>query len=1653
MDALMRKAIFEQFCSQAKGLPNDVVPPFAPDFVHSSFNDAINNDYDARVDEFVARLLLQQPDRCVDVFAGNASFFDATLFSRTSLMIDTVGDRSVPYYIIMLFNSCFERIIIVPRSGGYAEKFRPFAWNFQENVSCVFTTEAQFEAQFWNIEISHSLSNSTMKDLENMLCVSKENIGLKVTSTILKLTLVFRHLSDILTVGTVLVDLCLLWGVPTMIAQSTWNMISEYIKLKHFYAQSAMETFDPFKTMICVVSGLCAVAGSMRVPDQKMLDYIMMRVSNMGRACKGFEAILDAVQSNFSKVYNYVYLWTFGAPPRDTDFESMFAGLEEWFNSVKNLSKFENLTSLNVDYKRCREVETLFLEGLEYVSKFNLIKISSAERASFNHHWAIVSKIYDKVVAKGLKRAEPRTEPLVIHLFGDSGVGKSGLTYLLAQDILSLENMADDVMEEVYFRNVEQEYWDGYRAQTITVYDDFGQMKDTSARPNPEFMEVIRLGNIAPMNLHMAHLEEKDKTRFTSRAVILTSNRENFPAESLTHKEAFDRRLDIHVRVSIKSRYKNASGHVDETKVEDALSDKIYEFTPYTSGGYPIMTTLNKTSEPVVWDYDQFREKVFKAYVKRYSRSKKKLACLNVRAQTLPDRSHFWAQSGDSVLQADVLILRAWLQARDPDSVRWSRVFGDVHCPDEVFSSLTELATTIDNFMDFEQDALSILVEKFESSLQVFTSPTPEFKTWKDKVRTAMSESKKFVDVKFMHARKITLELIDAVRMKANEVFSAVPPVFKALGVVFGVFISGFAGMKLLKQFSEADKKPTEVKTLLTTVVNDEMEAETVEVDRRPKNQILRAEAVVPRKVEPKVIDCDQLSAETWMEERKPRKTVLRAEDGGNQSKANKRGKKFTPEAAKDYNARELVATAVHANTYLATTFNTSDDAVSLANCVFVVGRIGIIVYHATHKFKTFIKIQNAYCPDGYIVRVSDLKISRIHRDGVPLDLISICFPRSVPRHVTILKHFVNVSDINRFRTADATLCSAKRTSKGSKTVFSHVLYNTRCIEAVETENYSLGNEPFRLRNGYKYRCDTEPGDCTAPLVINAPSIQRKIVGFHVAGNKEGFGIAQSVTHEMLEAHIKENNPFEAQISIELQDPWIDEFEIPLIPDGNFIPVGKTTRPVGKSLKTKLHPSMLHNTYLPSTTRPAILGNVEVDGELVDPMELGLRKFGKQPPPLDPVILMRCKTWMSNYLKQFAYGERRLMTWEECISGIEADPWYQPVNRSSSAGYPWVFSKGSSCGKREWLGYKEDYKYDHPELVAKCEEQISKAKEGILLPPVFIDTLKDERRPHKKVDAGKTRVFSAGPMDYVLNVRRYFLAFNAAMMHNRIDNDFGPGINPFSNDWHRLALHLKKKGPLVWAGDYSGFDASLLSELVYAACDIINDWYDDGEENRKVREVLFAGMINALHLNGDNLVMFTHSQPSGNPLTTMINCIINVLIMAYNFAYITGRPMSDFNKLTSRIVFGDDHVINVHESIADIFNQVTFAQACKDVFGMDYTDENKTGILVPTKSLEEVGFLKRNFYFREETAMYVGQLDHTVILEIPQWVRGDEDHVLRCVENCETAFKELSIYGKEFFEEWSAKIFKACRNANMTVLPELLSYEDYQLMEIDYLVG
>jgi hypothetical protein len=320
-------------------------------------------------------------------------------------------------------------------------------------------------------------------------------------------------------------------------------------------------------------------------------------------------------------------------------------------------------------------------------------------------------------------------------------------------------------------------------------------------------------------------------------------------------------------------------------------------------------------------------------------------------------------------------------------------------------------------------------------------------------------------------------------------------------------------------------------------------------------------------------------------------------------------------------------------------------------------------------------------------------------------------------------------------------------------------------------------------------------------------------------------------------------------------------------------------------------------------------------------------------------------------------------------------------------------------------------------------------------------------------------------MDFNLAFRKYFLGFIAHLMENRIDNEVAIGTNVYSRDWTKLAKKLKQKGKNVFAGDFSNFDGSLNAMIMYLFARMANEFYDDG--NDLIRYVLIEEILNSVHLCEQFFYMMTHSQPSGNPATTPLNCLINSIGLRLCFLrcfeehkaffmelmkkFGCKTRMELFRLLVSLISYGDDNVINIHPLISHLFNMNTITKYFAE-FGFTYTDETKqVGKGVPDyKTLEEVSFLKRGFIFNEERNCYDAPLDINTILEMINWVRKDLDQVESTKINCENAIMELAMHPRAVFDKWTPQIEKAFYDKTGVVLNHN-SYDGYwHLRNMEY---
>jgi hypothetical protein len=312
-------------------------------------------------------------------------------------------------------------------------------------------------------------------------------------------------------------------------------------------------------------------------------------------------------------------------------------------------------------------------------------------------------------------------------------------------------------------------------------------------------------------------------------------------------------------------------------------------------------------------------------------------------------------------------------------------------------------------------------------------------------------------------------------------------------------------------------------------------------------------------------------------------------------------------------------------------------------------------------------------------------------------------------------------------------------------------------------------------------------------------------------------------------------------------------------------------------------------------------------------------------------------------------------------------------------------------------------------------------------------------------------VFAAGSMDYILLFRKYFLGFNAHIMSNMIHNEIAVGINPYSSRWHELGLYLQRRGKKVIAGDFSNFDGSLNIQILNSICTIINNWYDDGPENALIRLVLWEDIVSSTHIFKDTVYGWTHSQPSGNPATVIINSLYNSLSMRIVWNIVMEGTeyygCRIFRQHVNLISFGDDNVLNISDEVIDLFNQTSIAQGYASI-GMVYTDESKGIDTAPYRKISEVSFLKREFRMDRISKMYLGALSIDTIMEMCNWIRGDLNGVENINANIETAFMELSLHSQTIFNDKSSQILAACRK-HLEIQPQFSSYQEYRNSSYD----
>lgn len=1394
------------------------------------------------------------------------------------------------------------------------------------------------------------------------------------------------------------------------------------------------------------------------VPDTETIKKVIVSAGNFSRGITSCWGLIDKICKD---VIPMIYRKVNGCPIEIAQLEQQFNGIKDWYKDVQDLISLGLQDDIQLDTEVCTKVETLFRRGLNYASLAQELRLDSKCVQALNMHFGVVRMFYDRVQASGAFKGGPRVEPLVIHLFGESGVGKSGMMYPMAIDILKIEGIVDGKWaQDIYARSIEQDFWDAYRNQRIVLYDDFGQLKDSENSPNLEFFELIRFGNMAPYPLHMASIMDKSRTFFNSKAVILSSNTAYFNPKSLTCPEAIRRRLDISVDVSIRNEYrKKGSSMLDPQKASangQSLNTDVYVFRLLDP------MTGHMTDDPPL-DYERFMQHVVKQYKRKIFRAKDMIKDLNDRATFVAE-----GMSTEEFLQTPLSPLSQMQLGAEPNDLEYDT------SPSR-FEKLEKLLSTpcFWSILGEEQRKRlkHLIFEK--TSRQYFDDVVAFLKTLPKLVKEqlyAMRDQFCRISMDCFHFLVRNPEQGDNVFYQTiwNQLKSAA----EACADLYLSFINH--AIETLKQYPYLLIGLAIIPVLAglyaewgteSPVWDEKMEEERV-------NQLLydrfmsspsktapeiassadpkTARAVGKRveiassgdpKTKPVIKSRVELASSSDPKTNKVKGT--RTELASSADPKTKQMAKLSRVEIEDFEAQLMrdenafgISRKIVANMYYISVFNGSELIGSLRG-FFVVGRVFLTVRHLLPYFAhaTHLRIWNAKNKEGYYFPVSAVKQSVVYdADGNVKDQVLLECPNIVPDHPKILDSIIDGNEIGKIRTQYGVLLTPDETGVVKR--FGQV------VAYDNPQSYSSVYGSYAIRQRYHYDLETSSGDCGSPLVVINPMVSRKLIGLHVAG-AVAVGMASPLNKTDLERALQHLSKT-AQIEM-LYEDWVAEIDSEVtIPAGNFTPLGTSLYTVASAQETTLRPSLISGDVTTPITKPCHLGKVRVNGETIDPMMKGLEKCAIPSTMLDSNLL---EAAIEDVKRNFCNDpeRQRVLSDTEMVQGIEGDAFAAPINRSTSPGYPFK-NQTRMPGKTQWLG-SDEYKMDRI-LQLQIDERIENAKNNIRTPTIWCDTLKDERRPIAKVDQGKTRVFSAGPMDATLAIRKYFLGFAAHCANNRNANEISVGTNVYSSDWTQIADILSQKGPKVIAGDFSNFDGTLNVQILHGICDIINDWYQGTEEETQIRNVLWKEMCNSVHVCRNSIYMWTHSQPSGCPLTAILNSVYNSIAVRYVWMLITkGTPyhsMNSFREHVTMVAYGDDNVLNISDECSIFFNQISMAAAF-ETFGMTYTDEAKTGEMVPFRTLDAVKYLKRSFVMDHVSGLYLCPMDLEAVLEIANWTRKSVSIEEATEQNVENVCFELHLHGEAIFQQWVPALKKACRSKGLA--PKIMTFYEYRFNE------
>jgi hypothetical protein len=401
------------------------------------------------------------------------------------------------------------------------------------------------------------------------------------------------------------------------------------------------------------------------------------------------------------------------------------------------------------------------------------------------------------------------------------------------------------------------------------------------------------------------------------------------------------------------------------------------------------------------------------------------------------------------------------------------------------------------------------------------------------------------------------------------------------------------------------------------------------------------------------------------------------------------------------------------------------------------------------------------------------------------------------------------------------------------------------------------------------------------------------------------------------------------------------------------------------------------------------------------------------------------------------------------LSGMDGVTSVDRVELNSSMGFPINKKKKLFLGPvdREVPGVTEPIDFEDPQYWAEVERMEQVLLSGERIYAIHRGNLKDEPTKFTK---DKIRVFAGCEFAFTCLVRKYYLPIVRLMQTHWKDFECAVGINAHGPQWQELKNELTKMGEdRMIAGDYKAFDKAMSTLLTrYAFRILIRIAIEAGykPEYIKVMEGVATEISIPLYEYDGVLVMLFGSNPSGHPLTVIINNLGNSLYLRYTYYTMhDGEDVVDFDQAVALVCYGDDNAASVSPE-EEKFTHTNVAKVLADI-GVTYTMADKEAESVPLISLSEVSFLKRGFRFDENLNSWVAPLEvDSISKSLHNYMYNKSSDVLStqiAAQALSAANMEFFYHGREVFEQRRAELYTVAEKAGiLDVFEGLDTYDE-----------